>query len=948
MRRRSALTGSLILLLLLAACSQPAQGGEYAIIAITVDQDVVGAEAAIGYDAARLEFVGISSDQRGVLVVADADGEGGVEVALVAVAEPVRGTLALASFRIREGGGKPRLARLMVVDPELAELELAVGDEPVLTLRANPAAGYDLEQVAAAAPSAQAVASDATLDAGFADYPLGDLDQNGKVGAKDARLAAMMASGEMSSPSDHQRYHGDLNSNGVVNTLDVVAILRKRAEGKLEPELQVAPRVLDLELGTSSLILVGNAGNLPLPEINVTAPPGVNVSDITQEGASGRVYRVEAMNTMTSGAIVLDAGLAGKQVVALNAALSPALCEAYEPNDTREQAAPIEPGTILATLCTPWETNVDWPYDVDWYSFALEVPSVVSLDLGLVSGSSTSTVYGTLYDAQGNTVGYLSAANDPYSGSYGEPFTAYVPAGSYALELSGYSFADDDLAAVYNLRFASEEPSVPPRFEASAGTANVDHPYGVFDGNLLALGARQSDGSPLPYDVLVYIEVPGYGTLPFLHRSYDGPVFYHVLDFTDAPLEPAATALGSRDAGWLDRLVGPRGLGGQSALSPAAVLRGTFTFSFPNTTISRTVDPARKLDTPADIVATPSEDGRSVEVRFAAVPGTVEYGVAVSSYDGFAFAVSDSPAVTVALESPLPEGEPFFVEILAANFAVPIDPATGLFADAPLPERQIDISLTGLEVFPSAEPDAFEPNNTPATATAIDPDFYASNLTILPEDVDWFTFTLPAATELQAEVGTRGFAPVMGLFDADLNEVVTSDGYLYAELESGTYYLAISSYPDTGFAGNHEQEGSYYVYLYAGTWAPPPPVDPDQFEPNDNPGEATALDFSHELALTITPGDVDWFTFSLSEAATVIADIDAEVLGSPLDSVLGLFDADLNQIAVNDDFDGSDAYLEVRLEPGSYYLAVSGYDDFGFSGNHWREGFYSLKVAAIP
>jgi hypothetical protein len=133
-------------------------------------------------------------------------------------------------------------------------------------------------------------------------------------------------------------------------------------------------------------------------------------------------------------------------------------------------------------------------------------------------------------------------------------------------------------------------------------------------------------------------------------------------------------------------------------------------------------------------------------------------------------------------------------------------------------------------------------------------------------------------------------------------------------------------------------------------------IEADELEPNNSPESAmpVALDYASP-GLTITAGDVDWFAFSLTEAATVVADIDAQVHGSFLDSALGLFDDELNQIAYNDIvcndddwFCSLDAYLEVHLEPGSYYLAVSGYPDYDFTGAHAQSGFYFLKATASP
>ena len=134
------------------------------------------------------------------------------------------------------------------------------------------------------------------------------------------------------------------------------------------------------------------------------------------------------------------------------------------------------------------------------------------------------------------------------------------------------------------------------------------------------------------------------------------------------------------------------------------------------------------------------------------------------------------------------------------------------------------------------------------------------------------------------------------------------------------------------------------VYLGVEVVEPPPP--PDSFEPNDVPAEATpiVLDFFGP-ELSLSPGDVDWFSFTLSEAGTVTADICAEECGYyGIDTVMGLFDDALSEIAVNDDWTGLDSYLQVHLDAGSYYLAVSGCCDFGFTGGHGSGGGYLLEV----
>ncbi len=134
--------------------------------------------------------------------------------------------------------------------------------------------------------------------------------------------------------------------------------------------------------------------------------------------------------------------------------------------------------------------------------------------------------------------------------------------------------------------------------------------------------------------------------------------------------------------------------------------------------------------------------------------------------------------------------------------------------------------------------------------------------------------------------------------------------------------------------------GSYVLALTS----VPPPV-PDEHEPNDTPEHATALVLPFTSGeLSITPGDVDWFIFTLTDPAVVTVDIDAVVLGSLLDSVIGIFDWEGNLLVVNDDHDYLDSWLEASLGEGDYYLAASGYPDLGFTGDHDRNGFYFVSV----
>lgn len=106
--------------------------------------------------------------------------------------------------------------------------------------------------------------------------------------------------------------------------------------------------------------------------------------------------------------------------------------------------------------------------------------------------------------------------------------------------------------------------------------------------------------------------------------------------------------------------------------------------------------------------------------------------------------------------------------------------------------------------------------------------------------------------------------------------------------------------------------------------------------------------------------DIDLFKFVLEERGKWTGETVAERLASPskLDSVLTLYrqnDADPNKldlVARNDRYFGNDAFLELDLEPGTYFVGVSstGNDDYdpkvpnsGYGGT--TDGGYELKLS---
>lgn len=109
----------------------------------------------------------------------------------------------------------------------------------------------------------------------------------------------------------------------------------------------------------------------------------------------------------------------------------------------------------------------------------------------------------------------------------------------------------------------------------------------------------------------------------------------------------------------------------------------------------------------------------------------------------------------------------------------------------------------------------------------------------------------------------------------------------------------------------------------------------------DRPGDAFAVDGR----LGGRGGDVDWFRFEVTEGATVNAAVYGRPTSEDGDSVLGLFDSS-GALITSDDDDNIGLYssVEAIVPAGVYYLAVSGFPDFDFEGDHDETFGYKLVV----
>ncbi|HEV8702844.1 MAG TPA: hypothetical protein VGV60_16350 [Candidatus Polarisedimenticolia bacterium] len=127
---------------------------------------------------------------------------------------------------------------------------------------------------------------------------------------------------------------------------------------------------------------------------------------------------------------------------------------------------------------------------------------------------------------------------------------------------------------------------------------------------------------------------------------------------------------------------------------------------------------------------------------------------------------------------------------------------------------------------------------------------------------------------------------------------------------------------------------------------------PDPNEPNNTRASATPIACEQAVVSSIVPrGDVDYYALSVTSGTTVVADVNAARSGSPLDPIVGVFDAAGNLVAFVDNSISFDPILAVDLfTPGTYYVAVASFNDVGFNGTDARTvGDYRMTLhCSVP
>ena len=254
-------------------------------------------------------------------------------------------------------------------------------------------------------------------------------------------------------------------------------------------------------------------------------------------------------------------------------------------------------------------------------------------------------------------------------------------------------------------------------------------------------------------------------------------------------------------------------------------------------------------------------------------------------------------------------------------------------------------------------------------------------------DVDFIKFQLNAGDKVTIDIDTAGLNSSLDsflrLFDADGNVLAVNDdapapgeapsldfhdSYLnFTAKVSGTYYIAVSGYNNFSYnplsegSGTPGATGAYNFTLNVIPLGP--------FEPNDAIPQATntgivgsgSASFSASIGdglFGTTSGDYDWFSLSANAGQMITIDIDAQSIGSSLDTAVGLYNSSGTLLAVNYDYGSSlDSFLEFTTNTAdTYYVVVRGYGA-GFQSNPFNPssglgvgstGAYNLKLSVNP
>jgi len=243
--------------------------------------------------------------------------------------------------------------------------------------------------------------------------------------------------------------------------------------------------------------------------------------------------------------------------------------------------------------------------------------------------------------------------------------------------------------------------------------------------------------------------------------------------------------------------------------------------------------------------------------------------------------------------------------------------------------------------------DRFEPNNSSSQAAQIasHDSSYEVNLGT-GGDEDWYTLVIPSGSgrsgaqqtlnvETESELDTR-----ISVFDQNMREIMSDDDggdrfnarvMIPMTNRSQTVFVQVRGYSSS-------TTGEYTLRISRDQ------VAVDQYEPDNSMQQAGEAPFNMppQARTLSTPSDEDWVRVDLPagrypRGATVIL----ETMGST-DTYLEFYDQYGNEIETSDDDgEGLNGRIQMRVQPGTYYLKVRA---FGSGGNNLE---YTLTASLM-
>jgi hypothetical protein len=259
--------------------------------------------------------------------------------------------------------------------------------------------------------------------------------------------------------------------------------------------------------------------------------------------------------------------------------------------------------------------------------------------------------------------------------------------------------------------------------------------------------------------------------------------------------------------------------------------------------------------------------------------------------------------------------------------------------------------LLGMSARATATP-IFEPNNTRAQATVLNPGTFVVNDSLN---------------------GTAGRADtLLGEFDPSYQTLIRTDdnssplGNGFASKltgvplrANGSAYFSITGAGDVNFTGNHAQSGQYYVqfdlYDASHNFFKTLPLEYEKVDPGmldniwiDPPLVPEPQRVGGTVDVTINnlvgPGtgdSLDYFWFSGMQPGQAFT---ATLTTSTFNALIAQFDALGNLLAQSNPLAGIQTFSGVADAQGRALLAVTGRADVNFKGEHVAAGTYTLAV----